>query len=216
MTGPVQTHSRRGRRTNAQILEDNQRTSLDRTAETRTAPAPRRAGADNSDPSMAQVEDRGRQPEETHEVTRRSRSERSVDTYAVPANWKKNGWDYQFWVSKVLLQPVEGTTEIWEGGWRPVYWKDVPKPWAPGASGDQQIERGGQQLYLRPMKLTLQARKEEFDAAEQQKRDRIQSALEGRVSGQEGIADIKGVRPVPLGLSVEGEVGTQSGHTPTR
>lgn len=182
----------------------------------RTVDDVRQVGVKPGDQSLVAEQDRGRQPEERHEITRRSRSERSVDRFAVPDNWKKRGWDYQFWVYSVLNQPVEGTTEIWEGGWRPVYWRDVPKPWAPDAKADEQIARGGQLLYLRPMELTQQARNEEYQAAEQQKRDRIQSALEGRVSGQEGIADIKGVRPVALGLSVEGEVGTQSSHTPTR
>lgn len=212
---PVQTHSRRNARATAPKLEQA-RVALDRTDAPRTDADAGQVGVKPGDVSMAEARDRGRQPEEKHEITRRSRSERSVDRFALPDNWKKRGWDYQFWVSSVLGQPVEGTTEIWEGGWRPVYWKDVPKPWAPGAKADEQISRGGQLLYLRPMELTMQAKQEEYGAAEQQKRDRIQSALEGRVSGQEGIADIKGVRPVALGLSVEGEVGTHSGQTQTR
>lgn len=182
-----------------------------RTAQARTAEDAGRAGT--ASPSSTQEADRGRDAGGEHgEITRRSRTQRSVDTFAIPDNWKKSGWDYQYWVTTVLGQPVELSAEIHEGGWRPLHWKDVPKPWSPGAVAGEQIARGGQALYTRPMKLTQQAQREEYNAAEQQKRDRVQSALEGKVSGQEGIADIKGVVPRAQVVSVEGEVGTHGGQ----
>ena len=95
-------------------------------------------------------------------------------------------------------------------------WRDVPQPWQPGAKSGDQVTRYGQALYTRPMHLTEQARSEDFEAAERQKRDRVQGAFEGRVSGQEGLADIKGVRPRALGIQIEGEVGVQQGRTRTR
>lgn len=184
-----------------------------RTAEPRTRAAASRQGEQtDSGPLGADAEDNGARNEDSHTITRRSRQQRSVDTFAIPDEWKKRGWDYQFWVSTVLGQPVEATTEIYEGGWRPVLWKDVPKPWTPNAKGTDQIMRGGQALYTRPMELTQEAKREEYNAAEQQKRDRVQSALEGKVSGQEGISDIKGVVVRNQSVTVEGEVGVHGGH----
>lgn len=182
-----------------------------RSAATRTAQDASRAGS-HSAALAPEAGERGRDAGGEHgEITRRSRTQRSVDTFAIPDSWKKKGWDFQYWVTTVLGQPVELSAEIYEGGWRPVHWKDVPKPWSPGANANEQIARGGQALYTRPMTLTHQARQEEYNAAEQQKRDRVQSALEGKVSGQEGIADIKGVVPRAQVVTVEGEVGVHSG-----
>jgi len=189
-----------------------------RTAAPRSAADAGSAGSPDPHAAAPLVEADDRRTDDSHEITRRSRSERTLNQFDIPANWRKPGWDYQFWVTSVVGQPVENSQfmDVYEGGWRPVYWKDVPKPWNPGAKAEDQIERLGQRLFLRPMKLTQQARQEDYQAAEQQRLDRIRSAAEGRVSGGEGVADIRGVRPVSLGVSVEGEVGTQTRRTPTQ
>lgn len=147
-------------------------------------------------------------------ITRVSRSQRTEGMLQVPQHMKKPGWDYQYWETTILNQPVDGSrmAEIHAGGWRPVPSREMPLLLPPGYTGEY-IESYGQRLYMRPLRLSQEARDEDYQAAEQQKRDRVQGALEGRVSGGEGVRDIKGVIPVNLGLQVEGEVGTQE-HRP--
>lgn len=196
----------------AEERSEEPRAEEDRTAESgrpHQGVKPSDAGLDLSDEV-----DRGR-TEDPHSITRRTRGERNIDRFAVPQTWRKSGWDYQYWVTSVMGEPVEGTTEIYEGGWRPVFWKDVPKPWSPGAKTEEQIIRGGQALYTRPMHLTNQAKREDYEAAEQQRQDRMRSATQGHIAGGEGLANIKGIRTVPLALEVEGEVGVQTKRTPT-
>ena len=58
-----------------------------------------------------------------------------------------------------------------------------------------------------PIHLTQQAKAEDYEAAKQQERDRIQGALEGRPARVEGLRDVRGVVPVPLEMTIEGEAG---------
>lgn len=150
-------------------------------------------------------------------ITRKSRSERSEELFSIPEHRKKPGWDYQFWPLTVLNQPVDRSRmqEIHAGGWRPVPAEHFPELQIPGVD-DEYIETMGQRLYMRPAHLTDEARREEFDAAERQKRDRIQSAMDGRPSGHEGLRDVRGIEVRPQGVTIEGEVGVQSGRTPVR
>ena len=113
-------------------------------------------------------------------LTRRSRKDGGTADFDVPVQYKKPGWDYQWWTSRVMGQDVDAadTADIYEGGWRPVKSKDMPKMCPPGWAREH-VERRGQTLYMRPMKLTREARDEDLDRAERQKVEKLQAALAG-------------------------------------
>lgn len=147
-------------------------------------------------------------------VTRVSREDRMVGAFDIPQRGKKAGRDYEWKVITVLNQPVDpaNMVEVHEGGWRVETAKDWPTLMPPGTPPTSTIDRLGQRLFSRPMQLTQEARQEDYAAAEQQKRDRIQGALEGRgAGGHEGLADIRGIRPTGATIQVEGEVGSHVG-----
>lgn len=143
--------------------------------------------------------------------TRRGRAQQTTGGFDIPAHRKKPGWDYQYNTIRVLNQPVDGS-EIRNfrenGGWRPVMAKDWPELADDGAAPDSPIETGGQRLYERPMRLTMEAREEDHAYALQQQRDRMMAAAAGKsaVRGEEGIST-RGVRPVPVSIEIEGLAG---------
>jgi hypothetical protein len=140
-------------------------------------------------------------------VTRKSRGERQIDTFDVPNHLKKRGYDYQWFAISVLGQPVDGVlAEAHEGGWRAVPASDMQSMLAPGTDL-RTVDRRGQRLFMRPMHLTLEARTEDYNHAEQQKRDRMQTAMEGRAADG-GVAGVRGVKPVQFEVSVQGEAGS--------
>lgn len=162
------------------------------------------AGADRAEPM------RDDSPVET--VTRKSRGERSVDVFHVPEHLKIRGCDYQWWPISILGQPVDGSqvAEAYEGGWRPVQAKHMAAMLAPGDTSAT-VDRRGQRLFQRPMHLTHQAKQEDYAAAEQMRRDRIEGALNGKGSGgQEGLSNIRGIKAHGLQLEVEAEAGSYS------
>ena len=152
-----------------------------------------------------------RENQSDDQITRKSRGERTVDVFSVPAHLRKRGWDYQWWPVSILGEAVGGgdMLAVHEGGWRPVRPSDMPEMRAPGETGDV-IDRHGQRLFQRPMHLTQEARKEDHEAAEQQRRDRIEGALAGRPTGGGGLNEVKGVRAVDQSLDVFEEVGSQA------
>jgi len=185
----------------------NKRTAPKRTA--RDAATQGRAAVDHGDERAAPT--REQEPEER--LTRVSREARQTGTFDIPHRHRKPGRDYEWKVITVYAEPVDSSviTEAHEGGWRPERSGDWPGLMPPGTPATATIDRLGQRLYGRPMTLTMEARDEDYRAAEQQKRDRIQGALSGRPSGVEGLSDIKGIRPVGQSIVVEGEVGVHAG-----
>ena len=178
-----------------------------RTAPPRTEVDAAQAGAHNQPRDGDRAEPI--REEETDEVlTRKSRGERSVEWNHVPASLRKRGWDYQWFVTSVMNEPIDGSVlaEAHEGGWRPVKAADMPTMLAPGDTSST-INRRGQRLYTRPIHLTQEAREEDYQAAEQMRRDRIQGALDGKPRNVEGVANIRGVRAVPLQIDVQSEIG---------
>ena len=177
----------------------------------RTAPPRTRADVGGEPPMMPAARAEPTREPEMEVRTRRSRDRRAIGDFDLPSDLKKPGWDYQFCVHTVLNQPIGGAelAAIHEGGWRPEKNKHWPGVAPPGLDPDGYVERGGQVLYSRPMHLTMEARNEDHEAAQQQVRDRVQGALEGRVAGGEGIANIKGIRPTGMSLEIEGQAGTQ-------
>lgn len=192
------------------------RTAAPRVASPRTAADAATVGiasnpgpAERAEPSREVVTD-------TEPRTRVRREQRAVGGFDLPVHMKKPGWDYQWDVDVVLGQPVDGSqkTILHEAGWRVETCGNWLGYCPPGSGPSDPMQRLGQTLYSRPMHLTLEARQEDVDAAQQQVRDRVQGALEGRVKGGEGVADVRGVRPIGLQLEIVGEAG--AGREPVR
>jgi len=196
----------RGKRTKAV------RKQAPRVVESRTAHDAADVGI-ASNPGPAQRAEPSREVISDNEPrTRVRREQRAVGGFDLPVHLKKPGWDYQWHVDTVLAQPVDASefTLRHEAGWR----TEKAGNWVgyapPGAQPNDLVQRLGQTLYSRPMHMTIEARQEDMDAANQQVRDRVQGALEGRVKGGEGVADVRGVRPAAFSLEIVGEAGTSS------
>ena len=191
------------------------RTGIERTAVERTADDAAHSGAALAgDPGRAQPP---RDPE-PEVLTRRSRRDRSTGTFDVPARYRKQGWDYQYFPLKVLNEPLDtsGLVDAHEAGWRPVLARDMPDLCMPGTAATDPVVRGSQQLFTRPMHLTQEARQEDYDAAKEQELARLQISRRGGEVGGGGLGDIPGVRVAEqvTGLRVEGEFGSYQ-HSPT-
>ena len=154
-------------------------------------------------------------PDDEFNIRRRPRGERSVNSFDIPPRFKRPGWDYQYITIRVLNEPVDAS-RIWtyqeDGGWRPVRVKDMLGYMDPSIPGDQFIEKDGQRLMTRPMHLTLQARQEDLEYAQEQRIDRMaaeasgESAIRGSEFGS-GMEKRRGIRTVPVQLEISGEAG---------
>ena len=121
----------------------------------------------------------------------------------IPENLKKPGWDYQWWAIRVFNEAVDPSrlVEIADGGWKRVHPSDMPGMMPPGWDKDF-IEKGAQVLYMRPMRLTEEARAEDTKIAEDQRYDRIRNALAGP-------AELKKIAPrVEAEIDIYGSVVT--------
>lgn len=146
-------------------------------------------------------------------LRRVTRDEREVNRFDIPRHLLKPGWDVQWVAVLVVNQPVDGATlrEAYDGGWRPERAKDWPTHVAPGTPPDAAVEQYGFRLYGRPSRFTMEAKQEDYDRATRQLSDRAHGAQEGRLQrrDEEGLADMgKVVRAIPLGVTIEGEVGS--------
>lgn len=143
-------------------------------------------------------------------LRRVTRDERDVDRFSVPRHRLRRDWDVQWITISVINQPVDASSlrEAYDGGWRPEKAKDWPELVLPGTPLDAAVEQYGQRLYGRPKSFTIAAREEDYRFATRQLSDRARSAAEGKVRGGDGLADISHVRPIPMGLTIEGEVGS--------
>lgn len=146
------------------------------------------------------------------EVLRRvKRENRDAGWTDLPTEYKKPGWDYEYKTIRVLNEPVDPADflEIRNAGWRPEKAASWPTLCEPGTPGDAPIERRGQRLYGRPMSLTMEARQEDIAAARQQQYDKTIAAASGQSAerGASGIPNARGVRPVPIEISIVGEAG---------
>jgi len=143
-------------------------------------------------------------------VTRRSRNQRDTGMFHVPAQSKKPNWDYQWIATKVVNEPVDASVLAGyrDQGWRPVTGVDHPDLMLPGAAAADPIQRHGQMLVTRPMRLTIEARQEDYDFAERQKFDRMRAASGGDL-GDGALSRVPGIKPQTLQVEIEGEVGIQ-------
>lgn len=181
-----------------------------RTAETRTA-----ADVGRVDPSIRPMQAKRAEP--TREasmpevITRVRRDQRDSGWADLPQHRRKPGWDYEWKVIRVYNEPVDSSDmlEVRNAGWRPETAANWPELVEPGTSPDTPIERRGQRLYGRPYSLTLEARQEDLTEAYRQQRDKTMSAASGKsaVRGEDGIPNQRGVRSVPMEISIEGLAG---------
>ena len=182
--------------------------------EVQAAPRPKRAYTRqstrqlNRDPSREPARSDGVIYGRDGEVLSRKRTEVG-DIFAIPQELKDDGWDYQ-WAAVA----VAGNQEVLidqnlmfaENGWRPVPCDRWPGRFMPhGHKGP--IIRGQQMLMERPMELTLQARREEYQKAAGQMRDRDQ-ALMGRKANLKGALDAYGM---PIRGGYPGRTGNAVG-----
>lgn len=140
-------------------------------------------------------------------LTRVSRFDLDNEMFAIPAEYKKPGWDYEYKAVSVLNEPVSGSEQaLWHRqGWRREKAKDWPTLVPPDWTHDY-VEQGGQILFGRPAHLTQEARQEDYSAAKKQEEDRIRAAATGKQSG--GAGEVRGVVVKPLGVELMGEAGT--------
>lgn len=170
-----------------------------RKAGKRTPPAPSR-GRPAAGPVAQAASGEG---DSTKQLTRRSRRDGSGSDFEIPAHLKKPGWDYEYKTIAVMGQPVDAAEmqRVYEGGWRPVNSKDMPQLCPPGWKKPT-IERYGQMLFTRPMRLTQEARQEDIELADKQKNDKLKGAM---VAGP--TEDSRLTRRIVTEFSIEGEVG---------
>lgn len=156
--------------------------------------------------SRAVSQDLGPQTEDEDDgmlLTRRPREAAGDTRLDIPEEYKRPGWDYQWDTSRVNGADVDPSysATIYEGGWRPVLARSMPKLNVPGYTG-KYVTRLGQILYTRPMHLTEEARAEAYTLAETQKVDKLMSASAVPVSRPGLMHSIK------TEMSIEGVVGT--------
>lgn len=137
------------------------------------------------------------------ELTRRSRLNDNGDKFALRAEYINPLYDYQWWTTEIMGQPVSGSdlTDIHEGGWRPVRPDNMPREVPPGWNKSV-VERFGQTLFFRPKTLSEQSRREDQYIAEKQKEDKLRAAATGE------IPDAPHTRKIVEGFELYGEAGT--------
>jgi hypothetical protein len=181
-----------------------------RKAEARTAKDAAKAGV-GSNPGAAEPARATRDERADEVITRVRRDERDSGWADLPKHQRKPGWDYEYKTIRVYNEPVDPgeMLEIRNAGWRPEKAVDWPDLVEPGTSPDAPIERRGQRLYGRPMRLTHEARQEDLAAAYQQQRDKTMAAASGKSAtrGEEGIPNGRGVRSIPISVEIEGLAG---------
>lgn len=168
-------------------------------------PAPQPSRGRPADPE-AVVIDEGIEftdPDTGKPLTRRSRRDGAGNAYDVPIRLKKSGWDYEWKGDLVMNQPVAASEKvsIHEAGWRPVPSKDMMDLCPPGWDKPY-VQRDGMTLMMRPMHLTLEAREEDRQIAEQVKASRLDAGAVAQ--------NISRDSRMPANVSerrIEGEIG---------
>ena len=105
--------------------------------------------------------------------------------FDVPLQGRREGWDYQWWATHIVGQEVDPSyaVEVQRGSWFPVPASHFPQLCPPGWSRPT-IDRQGLRLFMRPMRLTLEAKAESRRFADEQKQARLAAAQAGD-SGRE-------------------------------
>jgi hypothetical protein len=116
--------------------------------------------------------------------TRVSRETRgtTANTFDFPESGKRPGWDYCWWPFKIVGEEVDASTmvEIRQGGWVEVPRSHFPTLLPPGWKKPC-IERQGMRAYMRPMRLSLEAKNEAYQQAWEQRESRMRQQQTGDI-----------------------------------
>jgi len=157
------------------------------------------------------------QPEYDGPGVRLSREDRDTNQFEIPAAVRRKltnaGWDWSFKVITIYNQPVDATELMVadKAGWRPAKVKDFPELMPRGTSPDSTVDRHGQRMFIRPAHLTREAQQDDYNFANAQMNNRMAASREGKSlnTGEQGLADMGNiVRPVQIGLEIQGEYGS--------
>jgi len=125
--------------------------------------------------------------------------------FDIPERGRREGWDYQWWPTHYVGEEVDPSyqVEIARGSWFPVPASHFPQLCPPGWKRPT-IDREGMRLYMRPMRLTEEARNEAAQMAYRQKMDRLAAAQAGD-AGRDMARRVGGDRWGDAGIRVEGD-----------
>lgn len=151
------------------------------------APLPREMTAPHAsgDPNVDELERAIAAMGDGEQVTRQSRGA-TDSTFDIPLQGRRAGWDYEWKTVRVNGEEVDPSSivEIQQGGWRLVPKTHFPSLVPPGWQRAY-IERWGQQLYMRPQRLTDEANDELLKHALKVREDKLRQA---QVDGGAGTA----------------------------
>jgi hypothetical protein len=113
-------------------------------------------------------------------LTREGRRGGADTTFEVPQQGRRQGWDYQWWVTHVTGQEEDPSyfVRIQNGGWVPTPAAHFPQL-CPVGWARKTIDREGQRLFMRPQRLTDEANAEQRQMAYEQKANRLAAAQSG-------------------------------------
>jgi hypothetical protein len=106
-------------------------------------------------------------------------------TFDIPMQGRLPGWDYEYKTVRVNAEEVDPSSlvEIEQGGWRPVPRTHFPSLTPPGWRLPY-IERWGQRMYMRPMRLSIEAKEEQLKHAFQVRDEKLLQAQVGDMSSE--------------------------------
>lgn len=130
----------------------------------------------NSDPMLELPEDYAAL---ANTLTRQSRLN-GDNSFDIPQQGRIRGWDYQYWPTHIMGQEIDPseTVNYQLGGWIPVPAKHFPQLCPPGWARPT-IDRQGQRMYMRPERLSVEARDEQLRLAYEQKHAKLSQAQTG-------------------------------------
>lgn len=104
----------------------------------------------------------------------------SAHDFDVPLQGRRPGWDYQWFATHIMGQEVDSSYEVnvQRGSWFPVPASHFPQL-CPAGWSRSTIDRLGMRLYMRPMRLTEEARAENERFARDQKMAKLMQAQTG-------------------------------------
>lgn len=135
-----------------------------------------------------------RAPQREPAITRR-KNPRNRDRFSFDKSIIPRGMDWQWNVVTVLNEAQrDNQIDMREAGWRAVTWRDLPDHMRPvdltEAGLDEPVVYRGQMLMQRPMSLTIEARAEDLDAAQ----DAVRSKQRQLQQPEQGGAPRKGLQ----------------------
>lgn len=152
--------------------------------------------------------------DESGNITRISLEDRQITTFDLPEHRKKPGWDYKWEPVTIMGMRVDRSVirDAYKAGWRPekaADWPELMEGVVEKYEPDGPVEEGGQMLMGRPLHLSQEAQLESYNNAKRQERDRMQQAAGGQsMQGNEGLANVRGVRVGGASLDVQLAVGS--------